>query len=284
VTVMDKLLVPAAMQRVVEQGYDHLAGAVVRSDDHVGKGAAERVAAFGLDGDRFPFGADPEHVDVIRFVTNPLMQLSIPTDVGEERPWPTYPFGFLRDATPVWDLDLTRVPMGARFVRVAADGSESILSEYGGAGWGWQRAKGYFPPLHVLGPRAKWQGLDLPASYTEDQQSVELVWVGEDGVPEGFTPSRPRVHVRTVPVAECDAVFEVVLTSTWRDVPVRVLQQAGDEALVVLLDPDLERIDRTGARPMDVTLFQATAPVAELGEVTGVVREPAFQPLTAREH
>lgn len=249
-TVMDKLLVPAAMQRVVEHGYDHLSGPVVRSEDHVGKGAAERVAAHGLDSDGFPFGPSPDHVDVIRFVTNPLMLLTTPTDVGE-RLWPTYPLGFLRDATPVWDLDLTRVPTGSRFVRVAADGSETILSEYGGAAWGWQRAKGYFPPLHLVGPRAKWQGHDLPASYTEDQQSVELVWVGDEGVPDGFSPSRPRVHARTVPVAECDSVFEVVLTATWRDTPVRVLQQAGDEALVVLLDPDIESIERTGARPME---------------------------------
>jgi hypothetical protein len=275
VTVMDKLLVPAAMQRVVERGYDHLSGPVVRSADHQGRTASERVAAHGLEGEMFPFGPAPEHVDLIRFVTNPLMLLSTPTDVGE-RPWPTYPMGFLRDATPVWDLDLTRVPTGSRFVRVAADGSETVLSEYGGAAWGWQRAKGYFPPLHVIGPRAKWGGLDLPASYTEDQQSVELVWVGDDGVPEGFTPSRPRVHARTVPVAECESVFEVVLTALWRDAPVRVLQQAGAETLLALIDPDVDTVNRLGAIALEPTVFHATAPRDEVGPVTGVVREPVF--------
>lgn len=274
-TVMDKLLVPAAMQRVVEQGYDHLSGPVVRSADHVGRTASERVAAHGLEGDLFPFGPDPAYVDLIRFVTNPLMVLSTPTDVGE-RPWPTYPVGFLRDATPVWDLDLTRVPTGSRFVRVAADGSETVLSEYGGAAWGWQRATGYFPPLHLIGPRATWHGLDLPASYTEDQQSVELVWVGDDGVPDGFTPSRARVHARTVPIAECDSVFEVVLTTTWRDAPVRVLQQAGPETLLVLIDPDVETINRLEAVALEPTVFQVTVPSSEIGEVTGLVREPAF--------
>lgn len=272
-TVMEKLLVPAAMQLVVERGYDHLAGPVVRAADHRDRTPAERVAAYGLDGEVYPFGSNPDHVDVIRFQTNPLMQLSVPSDAGE-RPWPTYPLGFLRDTTPVWDLDLTRVPMGAEFVRIGVDGSERVLSEYGGAAWGWQRAKGYFPPLHLIGPRAKWRGLDLPASYTEDQQAVELVWVGDDGIPEGFTPSRPRVHSRVVPVAECESVFEVVLTSTWRGAAVRIVQQAGDEVLVVLLDPDLDSINRTRAQAMDVTLFQATAPRSELGEVRGVVREP----------
>lgn len=275
-TTMDKVLVPAAAQRVVEQGYDHLAGPVVRAADHAGRSAAERVRAHGFDGDIFPFGTAPQHVDVIRFETNPLMLLTTPTEVGD-RTWPTYPLGFLRDATPVWDLDLTRVPMGAQFVRVAADGSEKVFSEYGGAAWGWQRATGYFPPLHLIGPRAKWRGLDLPASYTVDQESVELVWIGDDGLPEAFTPSRPKVHARVVPVAECDEVFEVVVTATWRGAPVRVLQQVGDEALVVLLDPDADAINRLGATALEPSHFQTTAPRAELTDVHGVVREPQPQ-------
>jgi len=273
VTVMEKLLVPAAMQRVVERGYDHLSGPVVRSADHLDKSPAERVAAYDLGGEIFPFGPEPDHVDLIRFQTNPLMQLSIPTDTGE-RPWPTYPLGFLRDATPVWDLDLTRVPMGAEFVRVGPDGGESVLSTYGGVAWGWQRAQGYTPPLHVIGPRAKWHGLDLPASYTKDQQSVELAWLGDDEVPDGFEPSRPGVYARTVPVAECESVFEVVLTARWRDAPVRVLQQAGAETLLVLIDPDVDAINRLGAVALEPTVFHATAPSDEVGTITGVLREP----------
>lgn len=275
-TVMEKLLVPAGMQRIVEHGYDALSGPVYRAEDLFGASPAERVAAHGLAGDVFPFGADPDHVDVVRFGTNPLMELRVP-GVPERpgaRPWPVYETGFLHDAVPVWDLTMTRAPVGTRFVRVDRDGTERELSRYGGAAWGWHRARGYFPPLHLIGPRATWRGLDLPASYTEDQQSVELVWVGDEGVPEGFTSARPRVHSRVVPVAECDQVFEVDLRGRWRGAPVRILQQAGDEALLVLVDPTLESVNRLGAVALEPSLFQVTAPAGEVEGTTGVVREP----------
>jgi hypothetical protein len=277
VTVLEKMLVPASMQRIVEQGYDALSGPVYRAEDQVGASPAERVAAHGLAGDVFPFGVDPVHVDVIRFGTNPLMDLRVPgmPSTPGERAWPTYEKGFLLDATPVWDLTMTRVPLGARFIRVDRDGTEREFSRYDGAAWGWRRAKGYFPPLHLIGPRAKWRGLDLPASYTEDQQGVELVWVGDQGVPEGFSPARPRVHARVVPVAECEAVFEVVIAARWRDAPVRILQQAGDEALLLLADPTVESVNRLGAVALEPSLFQVTAPAAELTDVLGVVNEPA---------
>lgn len=276
-SVLEKLLVPAGMQRIVEQGYDALSGPVYRAEDLIGASPGERVAAHGLQGKEFPFGADPDHVDVIRFGTNPLMDLRIPgpPQTPGERPWPVYDKGFLLNAVAVWDLTMTRVPVGARFIRVDRDGTEREFSRYGGAAWGWQRAKGYFPPLHLIGPRAKWQGLDLPASYTEDQLSVELVWVGDEGVPPGFTPARPRTHSRVVPVADCESVFEVVLHARWREAPVRVLQQAGQETLVFLTDPTVESITRLGAVALEPSLFQATAPASEVGDIEGVVLEPS---------
>lgn len=275
-TVLEKLLMPAGMQRIVEQGYDALSGPVYRAEDLFGASPAERVAAHGLQGDEFPFGPDPDHVDVIRFGTNPLMDLQIPgppQNTGS-RPWPTYDKGFLLNAKAVWELRMTRVPVGARFVRVGRDGTEREFSRYDGAAWGWQRAKGYFPPLHLIGPRAKWQGLDLPASYTADQHSVELVWVGDERVPEGFTPARPRTHSRVVPVAECESVFEVVIHARWRDAAVRVLQQAGQETLLLLTDPTVESITRLGAVALEPSLFQATAPASEVSDVEGVTLEP----------
>ena len=57
----------------------------------------------------------------------------------------------------------------------------------------------------------------------------------------------------------------------------RVLQQVGDEALVVLLDPDADAINRLGATALEPSHFQTTAPRAELTDVHGVVREPQPQ-------
>src|SRR5690242_14508826 len=107
-TVLEKLLVPEVSRRIVQQGHDELTGAVYRPDDLIGLTPVERVQALGLDGAGGPFGEAPDHVDVIRFGTNPLMDLRIPTNAPghADVPWPTYPTGFLRNAAPVWILTM----------------------------------------------------------------------------------------------------------------------------------------------------------------------------------
>ena len=274
-TVLEKLLVPEVSRRIVEQGYDALAGPVYRPDDLIGMTPAERVAALGLDGEGGPFGEAPEHVDVVRFGTNPLMDLRVPTDAPglADVPWPTYETGFLRNAAPVWVLTMTRMPVSARYIRIAADGTEREFSRFNGAARGWQGAKAYFPPLHLIGPRAKLGTLDLPGSYTADQQSVELVWVGDDDVPEGFTPTRPRVHARVVPVSECE-VFEIAIVARWREHRVRVLQQVGEQALVLVTPASLADVEEMGATQVEPGIFQATVPAAELQDTEGVRSDP----------
>ena len=274
-TVLEKLLVPEVSRRIVEQGYDALTGPVYRPDDLIGLTPAERVAALGLDGEGGPFGEAPEHVDVVRFGTNPLMDLRVPTDAPglDDVPWPTYETGFLRNAAPVWVLTMTRMPVSARYIRIAADGTEREFSRFNGAARGWQGAKGYFPPLHLIGPRAKFGTLDLPASYTADQQSVELVWVGDDDVPEGFTQTRPRVHARVVPVSECE-VFEIAIVARWREHRVRVLQQVGEQALVLVTPASLADVEEMGATQVEPGIFQATVPAAELEDTQGVRSDP----------
>lgn len=274
-TVLEKLLVPEVARRIVEQGYDALTGPVYRPDDLIGLTPAERVAAMGLDGEDSPFGVAPEHVDVVRFGTNPLMDLRVPTNAPglAEVPWPTYQAGFLRNAAPVWILTMTRMPVSARYIRVAADGTEREFSRYQGAARGWQAAKGYFPPLHLIGPRARFGTLDLPASYTADQQSVELVWVGDDQVPEGFVQTQPRVHARVVPVSACE-VFDIALLARWREHRVRILQQVGEQALVLVTPTSFAEAEELGAAQVEPGIFQATAPAAELTDREGVRSDP----------
>lgn len=275
-TVLEKVLVPEASRRVVDLGYDWLTGPVYQPDDLIGLTPVERVQALGLDGEDGPFGEAPDHVDVIRFGTNPLMDLRIPTNAPghSDVPWPTYPTGFLRNAAPVWVLTLTRMPVGARYIRIGLDGTEREFSRYEGAARGWRGAKGYFPPLHLIGPRAKHGALDLPCSYTADQQAVELVWVGDQQVPEGFEQVRPRVHARVVPTSECE-VFDIALLARWREHRVRVLQQAGDDALVVLTPDSTAQAEELGAVEMEPGVYQATVPVAELTDREGVRSDPA---------
>ena len=120
---------------------------------------------------------------------------------------------------------MTRMPVSSRLIRIGLDGTEHELSRFHGAARGWQGANGYFPPLHLVGPRAKFETPDLPCSYTADQQSVELVWVGNEQVPDGFSQTRPMIHARV---------------AGWRDHRVRVLQQAGERNVRLIRDIWLE--------------------------------------------
>lgn len=274
-TVLEKLLVPDVSRRIVEQGYDELTGPVYRPDDLIGLTPVERVRALGLEGADGPFGDAPDHVDVIRFGTHPLMDLRIPTNAAghADVPWPTYPTGFLRNAAPVWILTVTRMPVGARFIRIDLDGTERELSRYHGAARGWRGAQGYVPPLHLVGPRARLGALDLPCSYTADQQSVELVWVGDAQVPEGFEQTRPMIHARVVPVAECE-VFDIALVARWREQRVRVLQQVGDDVLVLLTPDSADVAESLAAVEVEPGVYQATVPAAELQDREGVRSDP----------
>lgn len=281
-TVLEKLLVPAVARRVVEQGFDELTGPVYRPDDLIGLTPVERVEALGLDGADGPFGDAPDHVDVVRFGTHPLMDLRVPTNAPGhvDVPWPTYPTGFLRNAAPVWILTMTRMPVSARFIRIGVDGREREFSRYHGAARGWQGAKGYVPPLRLVGPRARLGTLDLPCSYTADQQSVEMVWVGEQQVPEGFAEVRPGVHARVVPVTECE-VFDIALLARWRDHRVRVLQQVGDEVLVLVTPESAADAEELGAVEIEPGVHQAMVPAAELTEREGVRSDPMPTPTRA---
>ena len=278
-TVLEKLLVPEVSQRVVEQGYDGSPGAVYRPDDLIGLTPGRARQALGLDGEDGPFGEAPDHVDVIRFGTNPLMDLRVPTNAPghAEVPWPTYPTGFLRNAAPVWILTLTR----CRSARASSGSASTARSRSSRATTG-PRAGGRAPRATSrrctsIGPRAKLRR-PRPALLLHRRPAGGRARVGRRRAgPRRLHPVRPRVHARVVPVAECE-VFDIALVGRWRERRVRVLQQAGDEALV-RPHPGLARRrrrarrDRGGARhlPGDV-------PAAELTRHRGRALRPDADP------
>ena len=75
-----------------------------------------------------------------------------------------------------------------------------------------------------------------------------------------------------LPLQECE-VFEVVLSATWRDVPVRVLRSDGTTSQLLLLSDDEERAASVGARLVEPGVYEATAPTDELVGVQGVTNE-----------
>ena len=81
---------------------------------------------------------------------------------------------------PVWLLQRTRVPVGTEFWRIKDTGEQRALSVFAGPAIGWRGAQGYFPPLHLVGPRATWRGADHPAAFQPDGTGLELVTLTRD--------------------------------------------------------------------------------------------------------
>jgi hypothetical protein len=267
VTTLQKLLTPTTSAAIPERGAFTVGGPVARAADLLDLSPSDLVACHGWDRPDGPWrGQAPPYVDVLRFDVAPLMGLTTPVAPPEPRPWATYDLGWLRGpaTAPVWMLQRTRVPIGAEFWRLGADGKQTRLSHYGGPALGWFNAQAYRAPLMLAGPRAVWRGTEVPCALLTDGSGVELAWVA-DAAPAGFETVRPGVHRRTVSLAECEAVFEVDVRARWRDADVRVVQVSdGGQAQVDLVDPDPDAVRRLGAVSLEPGLFEAIAPRSEL--------------------
>jgi hypothetical protein len=271
VDILQKVVTPWVSQAFYNQGYYHLGGPVARAVDVAALTTpAEILDAWGLRYDGSPFDADADFVDVLRFRVHPLMALTNPVD-SPERPWPTYTTGFLTGAgvvAPVWVLERTRVPAGAELWRIERDGQQRLLTAFTGPARGWAGAVGYFPPIHLVGTRATWQDLDVPADLVADGSTVELAVVG-DTAPDGFEQVRVGVWSRHVPRDDVDELFEVVITATYRNTPCRVIQRTPAESRILLLTDDPATASALSAEEADIGVFEATVATAELTDIAG---------------
>lgn len=266
--VLQKLLTHGLGSAIVDDGYDQVGGIVVLAADAVALDTPDRLlSAYGFEGGQ-------EFVDVVRFELPPLATLSNPAASGAGRT-PLYPTGFLTAdvVVPVWELSRTRYSFGAEYWRIRSDGEQRCLSSYQGAARGWRGAKGWHPWSPLVGPRARWRGVELVADVVGD--SVLLSARGDEG-PEGWEQVRPETFTAAVPREECE-LLEVVLTATWQDVPVRVLASGGGHARVLLLIDDAARAEALGATTIEPGVFEATVAAADLADRRGVANELARQ-------
>lgn len=270
-TVLQKLLVPAASEAVRVGGRLDTGGAVTELPDAFALATpAQLRAAYQLDERHVP-GTDSHPVDVVRFPLLALMTLErMPP--AEDVPWPTYPSGFLRspELVPVWALQRTRWPQGAELWRIEADGSQRLLTVYDGAARGWRGATTYVPPSRFVGSTAVWEGREYPADLLDEEGTeIELVAVGTT-TPPGFEPVRPMVSVRTVARSGCDEVQALIVTAVWRGVPCRVVDSDGVLARV-LIEPT--RRGQIAALPpeseIEPGVFEVGVPVDELTDGGG---------------
>lgn len=263
-TVLQKLLTGGLGRAIVEDGYDQVGGVVLAASDAAPLNTPDLLlAAYG-----FPTGLD--FVDVVRFEAPPVAVLTTAAS-NTERPWPTYPTGFLQAnaVVPVWELGRTRYSYGAEYWRIRSDGEQRLLSAYQGVARGWRGAKGWRPPSPMVGMRARWRDVDVAADLVDD--SVLLTTFSDQG-PQGWEGIRPGAWSAAVPREECE-LFEVVMSATCHGVPVRILASGPERARVLLIEADPEQAARIGADLVEPEVFEAHVTRADLENLRAVTNE-----------
>lgn len=255
--VLQKFLHSGMSQMVRERGYDQVGGFVTEASAAAVLRTPDAVrSAYGLADDGVPF------LDVVRFLLPACARLDAPAAV--ERPWPTYPAGFLfpvgEDLVPVWKLSTTRYSPGAEVWRIHADGSQEMVSAYGGVARGWSSAREWRPASRYYGTRAVWGGVEYAADVAG--QDVTLTsFVAVEG--EGWTQTRPSTWSRSVPVTECD-VYELDFAAEYEGVSVRVLEVIGGEVRLQVNSDDVDTVSRLGAHMIDFGVFERPGVSGEL--------------------
>ena len=250
-TVLQKLLSVDLSAAVVGRGFDQVGGIVVQAGDAVGLNTpALLLGAYGFGQD-----VDTDYVDVTRFEVPVCARLAAPSDTAD-RPWPTYPAGFLRpqgdSLVPVWELSWTRYSVGAEAWRIHRDGSQERISVYRGVALGWAGAHEWRPCSQLVGPRATWQGTEYAADVSGDQ--VTLTAFTDPG-PDGWEQRRYSAWCKVVPLSEC-TVFEIVFTASLSGVRVRVVEVVKGMACVQLVGSDPVAAQAIHASMIDQGVFQ----------------------------
>jgi hypothetical protein len=261
--VLQKLLAGPAAAAIVDTGADQVGGFVTAASAVVGLNTpAQLLAAYGVD-------AAPQFVDVVRFEQPRLALLSGPSDA--ERPWASFPNGFLRgdSLAQVWILARTRYSYGAEYWRIRSDGEQKCLSRYEGAARGWAGAKQWRAPSPLVGNLARWRGGEYFADVVGD--SVLLTAIGEEG-PKAFEQVHARAWTATVSLSECE-VFERVFAAQLEGVPVRLLRSTGGSAELVLLSDDPDDAARVGAGLVEPGVYEVVVDSSRLLNLHGVERQ-----------
>lgn len=278
--VLQKLLMPWVARAIIEQGHTTLTGTVVAAGDAASLTTPSAViTAYGLDGPDGPFAGEAgAEVFVTRFQVDPLMSLTAPRP-GSASWFAGLGHGFLRGDVPipVWDVERTRYPTGTELWRIAADGSQQLVAAYFGAALGWRGGRGYTTSVHLIGARARYAGIDFVADLSPDGAMVDLVSWGESAPPglTGFVQARPTVWHRSVARAECESVFEVVVTGLAHGVPVRVVQRTPTQVYVTLGEVTDDAVTALGAAEVEPGVYDAVLPTPEVEQLRAVSRELA---------
>jgi len=171
---------------------------------------------------------------------------------------------------PVWELSWTRYPVGAEVWRIHRDGSQECISWYRGAALGWAGAHEWRPCSWLVGPRARWRGVDYIADVVGDE--VTLTTFTDPGSVE-WEQRRHSAWCRVVPLSECE-VFEMIFTASLSGVKVRVVEVVPGWACVQLVGSDPDAAKVIHASMIDQGVFQnPRVPVSDLTDMLVVANE-----------
>lgn len=221
------LLTPAQTTGLLLEGLDVIAGDVLPESEATFADADVARAAFGHpDPAAHPTGGvgGGQTSTVGRFVDFLLLPDDLPVlDVADGQ------------------LAPTRVPSGASYWRMEADGTRHVISHYDTPAFGWRNMRGPVWPASEVGLRARWQGLDVIAAFehgANDLHEVHLIDRSAEGEdpPEGFEWTKTRVSRRTVATAECE-LYERVSLVVHDGVPGRVVDVTDGVATLMLERP-----------------------------------------------
>lgn len=258
--VLQKLLNATQASSIVQGGADQVGGYVSAASAVASlRTPAEVLAAHGID-------AAPEFVDVVRFEQPRLTAFSAPTTA--ERPWPTFPAGFLRgdSLAQVWTMSRARYSYGAEYWRIRYDGEQKRLSRYEGVARGWVGAQRWRPASPLVGTLARWRGGEFFADVVGETVLLTAI---ADQSPPGFELVHPRVWTATAPLSECE-VFERVFTAELDGVPVRLLSNSGGRTEVLLLADDPAVAERVGAGLVESAVYEVDVESNRLANMQGV--------------
>ena len=305
-TWMQKAVMPRIGDAYLGGGYDRVAGFVVRVDQvDWATTPAELFEVHGLGFAGSPYTASSEHIDVLQFPATP--QLRFEDAIGgvnqKEReitggPFvDRYPFkglGFVpvigEHIVQLWWLRHSRIPAGARLVRVAKDGSSTVLAHYVDVGHGWQSAAATVTPpagpqvSRYVGAMAKWSQTYLNADVLDDA----VVVVSEVEPPPQFGFSRTAIGRwrREVPRDELTELFELDVSARWNGLEMRVVDELRDASgapysRVSYIGHNADLAEGLRLTKVDAGVYEDTVPVASLVDVVTSQLIPSSWSLTA---
>ncbi|MGH4021733.1 MAG: hypothetical protein ACRDT0_21365 [Pseudonocardiaceae bacterium] len=236
-----------------------IAGFVTRLQDVPAGTSGELASRYGLD--QVPGWPPTTDLHVLRFYAHHPMLFLAPFDRN------------------VYQLDLLELPAGTELWRIDSEGAEQRVGAYlhrqigwvgttplplGPGRWGTPPAP--LRPSVRRGLVARYRGGDFDADFGPQPGEVTLHPLPGRQAPEDFTEQVGTLAL-AVPVAELDSLALLRWRTSWRGLPVEMVESGPEHAIVHYLGEDGQRATDLGLAEVDYRVWRGPVPRRELDEV-----------------